>query len=162
MAIFSGPYQPCFLISMYSGSSKLGQMEPPRTHDKLSYDPCVCWNSLVRVSLAALVWGSSVGLNHSKLLRNTELLVVQSQWFPLELSSSRRFSHVERLQTLMIYQQEVSSSINFNYLSSWEIFQWSWRHQHRPSTSASQSQQKYANSWDIYYIHHLHYELGLG
>ncbi len=31
------------------GSNRFGRVEPPRTHEKLSYEPCSLWSSAVRL-----------------------------------------------------------------------------------------------------------------
>ena len=45
-------------------------LEPPRTHEKLFYDPCSLRSSVVQ--------GGSVGLNHLELMRNYPMIVISS------------------------------------------------------------------------------------
>ena len=53
---------------LYYGSNMFGRVQPPRTHEKLSYDPCSLWSSVVQ--------GGSVGLNHPELMRNYPMVLV--------------------------------------------------------------------------------------
>ena len=59
------------------GSNRFGRVEQPRTHEKLSYDPCSLWSSEVR--------RGSVGLNHPELMSSfTEGVVSRVElWFEL-------------------------------------------------------------------------------
>ena len=47
-----------------------GNVEPSRTHEKLPYDPCSLWSSVVQAG--------SVGLNHSELMTNCPMIVISS------------------------------------------------------------------------------------
>ena len=95
---------------LYYGSNRFGRVEPPRTHEKLSYDPCSLWSWMVN--------RGSVGLYHSELMSSStaglgscvvlwfehvqKSSTTPNSWeiilwslFPLELSGSRRFGWVE-------------------------------------------------------------------
>ena len=58
-----------------SGSNRFGRVEPPRTHEKLSCDPCSLWSSLVRTG--------SEELNHPELMSSstTGLVCCVVLWF---------------------------------------------------------------------------------
>ena len=65
---------------LYYGSNKFGRVEPPRTHDNLSYDPCSLWSSVV--------WGGSVRLCHPP----------SHTWFCLLYYGLKMFGRVEPLR----------------------------------------------------------------
>ena len=51
---------PLELSGSISGSQRFGNVNTPQIYEKLSYDPCSLWSSVVQAG--------SVGLNHSELV----------------------------------------------------------------------------------------------
>ena len=55
--------RPASICCIYYSSNRFRRVEPPQTHEKISYDPCFLWSSVVR--------GGSVSLNHTKLVKSS-------------------------------------------------------------------------------------------
>ena len=109
MSSFTTGLYPCVYYSFR-------RVEPLRTHEKVPYDPCFLWSSVVR--------RSSVGLSHPELVSSstTGLVLCVVLWFkqdwkswntlnswetilwslfPLELIGLRRFGRVEPPHVLL-------------------------------------------------------------